>query len=58
MDGVLPGEERRSGGCAKGLGVVAVHDHPVVGQRVYVGGGDLVATVKTYIVEPLEGETN
>lgn len=54
VDGIFAGHEGGARGRAKGGCVVAVEDHPVVGQCVDVGGGDLVRPVETDIVPSLQ----
>jgi hypothetical protein len=53
-DGVIPGEEGRSGRGATVLGVVSVKDDAVVGEGVQVGGGDLIRAMETDIVAALD----
>ena len=40
-------------GGADGVDIVVVEDHPGVGQRVNVGGRNLIGAVKTNIVPAL-----
>ena len=53
MYGVLPRHERAPARAADGVDVVVVEDEARVGQRVDVGGGDLVRPVETHIVPAL-----
>ena len=54
MYGVLPRHERAPARAADGVDVVVVEDEARVGQRVDVGGGDLVRAVETHIVPALQ----
>ena len=54
MYGVLPRHERTPARAADGVDVVVVEDEARVGQRVDVGGGDLVRPVETHIVPALQ----
>jgi hypothetical protein len=53
-DGVIPGEEGRSGRGATVLGIVSVKNDAVVGEGVQVGGGDLIRAMETDIVAALD----
>ena len=53
MYGMHAGHESPSARSADGVDIVIVEDDPGVGQRVNVGGGDLVRSMETDIIPTL-----
>lgn len=58
VNGIFASEKGSPGGGAQWLHIVTVENDPVVSQRVYVRGGDLVRSMEADIIPSLQTKHN